>query len=111
MGNDVLIMPDGSTIKEAAKLDFHASNREAKYKALLSGLLMALEARVRSICANSDSMLIMPQINGEYNVKDERMVRYKEKVDKLFKRFDAVRIEKISRWENDAADNLAVLAT
>lgn len=93
----VLITLDGSSIEAVVKLDFHASNNKAEYKALLSGLLMALEVRVRRICVYTDSMLIVSQINGEYNMKDERMVRYKEKVDELFKRFDAVRIEKVSR--------------
>lgn len=37
------------------------------------------------------------------------MQKYKEKFNELFSKFDVMRLEKISRWDNEDVDKLVVL--
>jgi ribonuclease HI len=47
-----------------------ATNNVAEYKALLSGITLALTLKPRQILCFTDSELIVKQINGEYRCKD-----------------------------------------
>lgn len=67
----VLLTPDFSLIKTRVRLDFTASNNEAEYEALIAGLLMSKELRVKRLRVHSDSNLIVNQMNNHYHVKDD----------------------------------------
>ncbi|KAL0405695.1 UNVERIFIED_CONTAM: hypothetical protein Slati_3883400 [Sesamum latifolium] len=54
------------------KFDFKASNNEAEYEALVIGMRMAHEAGARHLLAYSDSQLIVKQVEGTYEAKEER---------------------------------------
>ncbi|KAB2626119.1 hypothetical protein D8674_017779 [Pyrus ussuriensis x Pyrus communis] len=62
----VLVMLDGSTLKQTLKLGFKASNNEAKYKVFLAGLRVAKELQVKELSIHYDSMLIVNQVTGDY---------------------------------------------
>ncbi|XP_028077759.1 uncharacterized protein LOC114279668 [Camellia sinensis] len=69
----VLNSPDGLVIEQAITLGFPASNNEAEYEALLAGLRSALRMKATALMVFSDSKLVVNQVSGEYEVKDERM--------------------------------------
>ncbi|XP_038688690.1 uncharacterized protein LOC119987863 [Tripterygium wilfordii] len=58
-----------------------------------------------------DSRLIVNQLNGEYQAKDERMNDYLELVQKLQLEFKEFRIHQIPKEENQQADALANLGS
>ena len=58
------------------KLMFKASNNESKYKALILGIKLCYTARANSIKAYSGSQLVVSQLNGEHEVKDNTMAAY-----------------------------------
>ncbi|XP_073121627.1 uncharacterized protein [Henckelia pumila] len=65
----VFISSTGEKIKLAVKLDFRASNNEAKYEAVLVGLRATKEMEVDRVIVYSDSQLATQQVMGTYEIK------------------------------------------
>ena len=63
-------------IKKSLRLGFPATNNEAEYKALLEGMTMVQRMGGKSIKLFSDSRLVVGQVRGEFEAKDERMQGY-----------------------------------
>ena len=59
----------------------------------------------------SDSRLVVGQVNGELEAKDERMQEYLVQVKRLQARFNYFSLMHVSRSGNTHADSLATLAT
>lgn len=72
----VLISPDSLVVEQAVNLGFPASNNEAEYETLLAGLKSTLFMKATELMVYSDSQLVVNQISGDYEAKDERMSKY-----------------------------------
>ena len=72
----VLISPERIIIEKALRLDFSATNNEAEYEALLMGMTMVRRMGGKSVEVFSDSRLVVGQVQGEFEAKDERMQGY-----------------------------------
>ena len=107
----VLISPERITIEKSLRLDFSATNNEAEYEALLEGMSMVQKLGEKTVNMFSDSRLVVGQVNGELEVRDERMQGYLNQVKRLQSRFDSFSLLHISRSGNTHADSLATLAT
>ncbi|KAL6334899.1 hypothetical protein AAG906_023704 [Vitis piasezkii] len=106
----LLQSPTGEHLEQAIRLGFPASNNEAEYEAILSGLDLALALSVSKLRVYSDSQLVVRHVQKEYEAKDARMARYLTKVRDTLQRFTEWTIEKIRRTENGRADALAGIA-
>ncbi|RVX07353.1 Retrovirus-related Pol polyprotein from transposon 17.6 [Vitis vinifera] len=102
--------PTGEHLEQAIRLGFSASNNEAEYEAILSGLDLALALSVSKLRIYSDSQLVVRHIQKEYEAKDSRMARYLAKVRSTLQQFTEWTIEKIKRADNRHADALAGIA-
>ena len=69
----VLMSPEKVVIEKSLRLDLSATNNEAECKALLEGMTMVQRMGGKSIKLFSDSRLIVDQVKGEFEAKDERM--------------------------------------
>ena len=69
----VLMSPEKIVIEKSLKLDFPTTNNEAEYEALLEGMAMVQRMGGKSIKLFSDSRLVIGQVRGEFEAKDERM--------------------------------------
>ena len=107
----VLISLEGITIEKSLKLGFSATNNEAEYEALLEGMSMVEKLGRKSVNMFLDSRLIVGQVNGELEVRDERMQEYLDQGKRLRSCFDSFSLLHISRSGNTHADSLATLAT
>uniref|UniRef100_A0A2N9IMK3 Uncharacterized protein n=1 Tax=Fagus sylvatica TaxID=28930 RepID=A0A2N9IMK3_FAGSY len=72
--------------------------------------------RLKKLGANrlkirSDSQLIVGQVNGEYEAREDRMTKYLKLVREAIKWFDGVKLVQIPREQNTEADALAKLAS
>ena len=76
----LLQSPTGEQLEQAIRLEFPASNNEAEYEAMLSGLDLALALSVSKLRIYSDSQLVVRHVQEEYGAKDEHMARYLTKV-------------------------------
>ena len=65
----------------------------------------------KSIKLFSDSRLIVGQVRGEFEAKDERMQRYLSQVKSMQSKFDSFDLLHVPRSGNAHADSLAMLAT
>ena len=61
-------------------LDFSATNNEVEYEALLEGMAMVQRMGGKSIKLFSNSRLVVGQVRGEFEAKDERMQGYLNQV-------------------------------
>ncbi|XP_059630058.1 uncharacterized protein LOC132273041 [Cornus florida] len=103
--------PDGTALSQAVKLEFRATNNEAEYEALLAGLRLAKELKVRNLVAFSDSQLIIRQVTGEYSTKDETMEEYRSAVIHKAKNFNKIKFTQVPREHNADVDRLAYSAS
>ncbi|KAL0428192.1 UNVERIFIED_CONTAM: hypothetical protein Slati_2994000 [Sesamum latifolium] len=76
----VITSPQGEDLEFAVKFGFKASNNEAEYEALVIGMKMAHEAGARHLLAYSDSQLIVKQVEGTYEAKEENMIQYLQQI-------------------------------
>ncbi|XP_073138042.1 uncharacterized protein [Henckelia pumila] len=106
-----LISPRGDEIRLAVRLDFRASNNEAEYEAVLIGLRVAKQAGAARVHLYFDSQLVAQQVNGTYEVKNEKLKEYMRAIEEARGLFDEVMFEKIPRESNEKADYLAKMAS
>ncbi|XP_030931230.1 uncharacterized protein LOC115957146 [Quercus lobata] len=82
-----------------------------EYEALLKGLELAKFLGAESAVIQGDSQLIIGQVNGTCEVKEERMKKYLNRVKRLIKRSKEANFFQIPREENMEADALANVAS
>ena len=102
--------PEGDKIECMIRLDFPITNNEIEYEALVAGLDLARAAGAKSMVVHCDSHVVTNQVNGGYECKNERMMRYLEEVKNQINSFE-IRFVQISREENECADRLAKAAS
>ena len=107
----VLISPEKVIVDKSLRLDFSATNNEAEYEALLMGMAIVQRMGGKSVKVFSDSRLVIGQVKGEFEAKDERMQGYLSQVKCLQSKFDSFDLLHIPRNGNAHADSLAMLAT
>ena len=76
----VLMSPEKAVIEKSLRLDFSATNNEAEYETLLVGMAMVQRMGGKSIKLFSNSRLVVGQVRGEFEAKDERMQGYLSQV-------------------------------
>ena len=103
--------PDGFTVEYAIKLDFPTTNNEAEYDALIAGLRLARTLRVRNLKVCGDSKLVVFQVKGEFEAREDTMLRYLRIVKTKMALFEECIIEYVPREENTKADALSQFAS
>ena len=76
----VLISLEKVVIEKSLRLDFSTTNNKAEYEALLEGMAMVQKMGGKSIKLFSNSRLVVGQVRGEFEAKDERMQGYLNQV-------------------------------
>ena len=72
----VLISLEKLIVEKSLRLGFLATNNEAKYEALLEGMSMVQRMGGKSAIMFLDSRLVVGQMKGELEARDERMQGY-----------------------------------
>lgn len=84
-----------------------ATSNEAEYKALIRGLDYAKQFDCGSISIKADSELVVRQVNGKYRVKNTRLKKLHQIVNRLLSGFSSWEINYIPRGQNKRADKLS----
>ena len=71
----VLEGPRSFHLEMTLKFEFKTSNNQAKYEALIAGLILARDMGAQNVICKSDS-----QLKGEYQVNDPLLLRYYHRV-------------------------------
>ena len=69
----VLVSPKQITIEKSLRLGFSATNNEVEYETLLEGMSMVQRMGGKAVKMFSDSRLVVGQVKGELEARDERM--------------------------------------
>ena len=69
----VVVSLEGVIIEKSLRLGFSATNNEAEYEALLTGMVMVQKMGGRVVELFSNSRLVASQVKGELEARDSRM--------------------------------------
>ena len=89
---------EGDKLKHKVRLQYQTTNNEVEYEAILKGLELVKSVEADSILVLGDSQLVIGQVNGTCEAKEDRMKRYLKKVVHLVKKFKEVDFVQIP-WE------------
>ena len=90
----------GERIEQAIQLDFPASNNEIEYEEILARFDLTKFVSSKKLIIRNDSQLVVGWVNGEYETRDQRMVKYASLVRKQLRSFTAWKLEHIRRDSN-----------
>ena len=100
----------GEKIEQVIRLGFSASNNESEYEAILAGIELAATVSTDKLLIQSDSQLVVGQVNAEYESRDPRMAKYVSLVKQRLGIFSAWKLKHIPKDCNEKADALAAIA-
>ena len=77
-------------MKYGVQLKFSATNNEAEYKGILTGLRLGKTLGAKNLLIQNDSKLVIGQIRREHEAKEEKMQKYLRLTKHLTREFDTV---------------------
>jgi ribonuclease HI len=107
----LFIAPGGEQLKYALQLLFPASNNVAEYEALIHGLNIAISLGIKRLMVYGDSLVVISQINKEWDCSNDSMGKYCTAVRKLEDKFEGLEFHHVERDRNMAADALSKLGS
>ena len=87
------------------------TNNQEEYEAILKGLQLLHEVKAEAIEVFGDSQLIINQLIGLYEYKDDILRGYYDECQRLLKEFPHVSLQHIPRAQNQEANWLAQSAS
>jgi len=105
----LFISPRGEQLKYIFQILFEVSNNEAEYEALQHGLRLAISLGIKRLLVYGDSLLMVQQVNKEWDINKETMDAYIAEIRKLENKFSGLEIHHIICDNNVAADVLSKL--
>ena len=87
------------------------TNNQAEYETILKGLQLLHEVKAEALKIFEDSQLIINQLIGLYECKEETLKEYYDDCQKLIKGFLHVSFQHIPRVQNKEANRLAQSAS
>ena len=88
----------------------HNTNNVSEYNGLIMGLTQSVAMEFKELVVKGDSLLIINQMKGEYQVKSKKILPYYNTAKKLEEKIGNVTFIHVKRDENKRADELANLA-
>jgi len=97
----------GKLIASISQRIGRTTNNQAEYRAIIIALEEAIRLGIKQVNINSDSELVVKQINGEYRVKKATLKPLYRQVKQLQSQLKGFTITHVLRWQNTEADKLA----
>jgi ribonuclease HI len=107
----LFISPIGEQLKYVLQILWEVSNNEAEYEALLHGLRLAISLGIKRLLVYGDSLLVVQQVNKEWDCNKETMDAYVQEVRKLENKLFGLEIHHVIREHNIGADVLSKLGS
>ena len=107
----VITAIDGEELKYGVQLKFPATNNEAEYEGILTGLRLGRVLGIKHLLVQNDLKLVIGQIKGDYEAKKERMQKCLKLTKHLTQEFEEVEFVQVPRSQNMAADEISKLAS
>lgn len=103
--------PEGQEFGFTVKLDFVTMNNEAEYEVVIAGLALSREMGATNVKIQSDSQVVVGQVQGQFEAQEDRMARYLEEVRRFQSYFERFAITKIPREKNIRADEFSKITS
>ena len=87
------------------------TNNQAEYEAILKGIQLLHEVKAEAIEIFGDSQLIINQLIGLFECKEDTLKGYYDECQKLLKGFLHISFQHISRAQNQETNRLAQSAS
>src|SRR5215472_15299950 len=97
----------GEVVAKLKKYIGRTTNNVAEYYGLIAALDYAQSHGIRALRIESDSELLVNQMQGRYKVKSADLQPLFERARKMAQSFDSFRISHVYREQNGDADRLA----
>jgi ribonuclease HI len=107
----LFISPKGEQLKYVLQILWEVSNNEAEYEALLHRLCLAVSLGIKQLLVYGDSLLVIQQVNKEWDCNKETMDAYVQEVRKLENKFSGLEVHHVIREHNVGADILSKLGS
>jgi ribonuclease HI len=107
----IFIALGGEELKYALQLLFLASNNAAEYEGLVHGLSVAVSLGIKKLMVYGDSLVVINQINKDWDCSTDSMGKYCVAVQKLEDKFEGLEFHHVERDLNAAADALLKLGS
>ena len=107
----VITVPTREELKYGVQLKFLATNNEAEYEGILTGLRLGRVLEIKHLLVQNNSKLVIGQMKGDYEAKEERMQKYLRLTKHLTQEFEKVEFEQVPRSQNIVADEISKLAS
>jgi ribonuclease HI len=101
----------GEQLKCALWLLFPASNNAAEYEALVHRLSITVSLGIKKLMVYGDSLVVISQINKDWDCSTDSMGKYCAAVRKLEDKFKGLEFHHVERDRNAAADALSKLGS
>ena len=102
-----VIESGGETLLDGYRYIGKATNNVAEYEAVLLAMEKALELGIKNVSVELDSELVVRQVNGEYRVKDAKLLERYHRLVHLKHKFSSATVVHVPRAKNKQADALA----
>lgn len=106
-----IVDENGELLRHGGEFIGFATSRVAEYYALKEGIEQAIELGLKSVRFVSDSLMMVNQMNGIYQVKNKDLLPIYNDIQNMLKQFTAVAFVHVKREQNAEADkevNLAI---
>jgi ribonuclease HI len=107
----LFISPREEQLKYVFQILFEVSNNESKYVALLHGLRLAVSLGIKRLLVYGDSLLVVQQVNKEWDINKDTMDAYVMEIRKLENKFSGLEIHYVIHDNNVGADVLSKLGS
>jgi ribonuclease HI len=107
----LFISPRGEQLKYVLQIFWEVSNNEAEYEAFLHELRLAISLGIKRLLVYGDSLLVVKQVNKEWDYNKETIDAYVQEVRKLKNKFFGLEVHHVIREHNIGADILSKLGS
>jgi len=106
-----LISLEGMSFEYAIPIKLTSTDNQADYEAILKGIQLLHEVKAESIEVFGDSHLVINQLLGLYECKDDVLRKFYEECRELLNSFSSVIMKHIPRNQNQESNRLAQSAS
>ncbi len=100
----VIIGENGEVLKRGGEFIGFATSRVAEYYALKEACEQGVELGLKRVRFIGDNLMVINQMNGIYQVKNQDLMQVHEDILGLISKFDKVAFEHVKRDKNSEAD-------
>jgi ribonuclease HI len=99
--------PGGTKLGEVSRACDYGTNNRAEYLALIALLELAHDRGLTALCVESDSQVMIRQMQGQYHVKDEQLQLLHRQALNVASKFEFIDYNHVPRGHTTEADALA----